>query len=63
MINFNPRKKVQKNLVTKREFKYAKNKCNLNFILMIDQKDEIKDFRECLIEAIDDIDDLLKNFV
>jgi len=49
--------------VTKREFKYAKNKCNLNFILMIDQKDEIKDFRECLIEAIDDIDDLLKNFV
>jgi hypothetical protein len=50
---------VVRNLVTRREFKYSKNNCNLNFTLDIDKKDEIKDFRQCLVEAMKDMDELL----
>jgi len=58
MINFKKRF-LQKNLTTKKDFRYSKGSSQLNFVLSIDVESGLKDFRECLVEALKDIDELL----
>ena len=50
---------LQKKFVHKQEFDYSKGISTLNFVLNIDKKN-LKDFKECLLEAIKDIDELLE---
>lgn len=52
---------LQKNTITKKEFNYTKGDCRLSFVLTVDNKRELKNFRECLVEAEKDIDKLLNN--
>lgn len=51
--------KLKKSVSTKREFGYNKGTCGLNFTLNIDTKSEVEDFKECLIAALSDIEDVL----
>jgi len=46
---------IKKDTTDTRAFKYSKNKVNLNFSLRIDIKSELKDFRELLLQAVEDI--------
>ncbi len=50
---------LQKKLTRKQDFNYSKGISTLNFVLNIDKKN-LKDFKECLLEAIKDIDELLE---
>jgi len=52
---------LQKTQITKRDFSYKKGNCSLNFTLNIEEKNELKDFIECLTEAEKDINKLLEN--
>lgn len=45
--------------VINRKFSYTKGECSLNFTLRLDIKQELKDFRVCLQEAITDVDEEL----
>ena len=51
---------MNKQLITKKTFNYEKGACTLNFTLKIDVKTELKDFKECLVEAQKDIDNILE---
>ena len=53
-------KLLQKTTATKRDFNYSKDGVNLGFTLNIDSDKELNNFRECLVEAIKDIDTTLK---
>jgi hypothetical protein len=46
---------VKKETVDTRAFTYSKNKVMLNFSLRTDIKSELKDFRELLLQAVEDI--------
>lgn len=48
-------------MIENKTFSYSKNKVNLSFTLRIDQKQELKDFKDLLQEAIKDIDKELCN--
>jgi hypothetical protein len=37
-------------------FSYNKDKANLAFSLDVENKTELKDFRECLVAALEDVD-------
>ena len=50
---------IVKNNIDRKEFNYSKGACNLNFTLRTDVKTELKDFRECLLEGVKDIDECL----
>ena len=51
---------VRKSLITKKDFGYSHGLCTLNFTLKIDDKTELNSFRKCLIEALKDIEEELK---
>lgn len=51
---------VKKETVDTRQFSYSKNKVNLNFSLRTDVKSELKDFKELLLQAVEDINKELK---
>lgn len=50
---------LQKNTITKKEFSYQKDTVSLNFTLNIENRDELSNFKECLIEAIKDIEETM----
>ena len=56
-------KSMQKVLATKRDFNYVKDGITLGFTLNIDNEKELKNFRECLVEAIKDIDETIEKYV
>lgn len=41
---------------TSRKFLYTKNGVTLDFTLRTDTKQQLKDFRECMIKALEDLD-------
>ncbi len=49
-----------KSLIRRQEFSYSQKGTNLNFSLRIDNSSELKNFKDCLGEAIKDIDIILK---
>lgn len=51
---------LTKSLVTRKEFSYIKDKVELKFTLRIDNSSELRPFKECLQEAIKDIDEILE---
>lgn len=51
---------LTKSLISRKEFRYSKKGINLNFTLRTDNSSELKPFKDCLREAISDIDELLK---
>lgn len=51
---------VKRETVDTRQFSYSKNKVNLGFTLRIDTKTELKDFKDLLLKAIEDIEIELK---
>lgn len=51
---------IQKTFVQRQEFTYQKNSATLKFNLRVDNSSELRDFRECMIEAVKDIDEILK---
>ena len=54
------KKTLVKSVVSKKDFSFRKGKCSLNFILRTDNTSELRDFRSCLKEAMNDIDEILK---
>ena len=50
---------VKENIIRK-EYSYTKNGVNLKFTLRIDNSSELRPFKECLEEAILDLDNELK---
>jgi hypothetical protein len=46
---------IKKETTDTRAFSYSKNKVQLNFSLRTDIKSEMKDFRELLLQAVEDI--------
>ncbi len=46
---------IKKETTDTRAFTYSKNKVQLNFSLRTDIKSELKDFRELLLQAVEDI--------
>lgn len=46
---------IKKDTTDTRAFSYSKNKVQLNFSLRTDIKSEMKDFRELLLQAVEDI--------
>ena len=50
-----------KSFVERREFSYKQDNVALTFSLRVDNSHELRNFRLCLQEAINDIDDMLKN--
>jgi soluble cytochrome b562 len=51
---------LQKAFIERKEFSYRKDSAQLNFTLRTDNSSELRDFRECLAEAIKDIDEIIK---
>ena len=51
---------IKKDTTDTRAFSYSKNKVNLSFSLRTDIKSEMKDFRELLLQAVEDINKELK---
>lgn len=47
---------IIKSEVTKKDFSFSKNNCNLNFTLRTDIKQQLKDFRDLLVEATEVLD-------
>lgn len=54
---------IIRNVATKKDFSYSKGNCSLTFTLSVDVKKEVKDFRELLLKAVEDIDETLKQYV
>lgn len=52
-------KKVKSNREVTRVFKYSFGKCNLNFSLRLDTKEELKDFLEILKVATNEVNEEL----
>lgn len=48
--------KKQENLETKKTFSYKKGTVNLSFTLNVDNKSEMKVFKELMLKALQDID-------
>ena len=46
---------IKKDTTDTRAFTYSKNKVNLNFSLRTDIKSELKDFRDILEQALEDV--------
>lgn len=46
---------IKKDTTDTRAFTYSKNKVQLNFSLRTDIKSELKDFKELLLQAVEDI--------
>jgi hypothetical protein len=51
---------ITKSLIERKEFSYAKKNTTLNFNLRVDNSSELKSFKDCLIEALQDIEVILK---
>ena len=51
---------VQKQTVETKQFNYSKNKMHLDFTVRVDIKNDMKDFRDLLLRAIEDIEEELK---
>lgn len=51
---------LTKTLVSKKDFTYKKGDCSLSFTLQIDNSSELRDFRDCLVQATEDIDEILE---
>ena len=51
---------IKKETTETRAFTYPKNKVQLNFSLRTDIKSELKDFKELLLQAVEDINKELK---
>ncbi len=51
---------LQKTIIDRKQFSYTKKGCNLNFNLRVDNSSELKPFKECMEQAIKDIDEILK---
>ena len=51
---------IKKETTETRAFTYSKNKVQLNFSLRTDIKSELKDFKELLLQAVEDINKELK---
>lgn len=47
---------IEKIMVIKKEFSFAKNGVQLNFTLRTDIKQQMKDFRDLLVEATEVLD-------
>jgi len=53
-------KDLIKNIINRKEFSYTKKNVELKFVLRIDNSSEIRPFKECLEEAVKDLDDIIK---
>lgn len=53
-------KTLIKSLISRKEFTYSKKGVSLNFNLRTDNSSELKAFKDCLLEALKDIDEILK---
>lgn len=53
-------KPLQKTLGIKEDFSYVKGETNLSFTLRLEDK-LVRDFRECLVQALKDLDEVLVN--
>lgn len=51
---------LSKTVIERKEFAYQKDTASLKFTLRVDNSSEIRDFRECMIEAVKDLDEILK---
>ena len=49
---------ILKSVILQRRFNYSKGEVTLDFTLDIKSK-KLKDFRECMVEAIKDVDETL----
>ncbi len=56
------KKTLQRNIdEVSRNFNYTKGNVRLNFTLRIDIKQELKDFKECLEQALKDVNEELNS--
>ena len=53
-------KSLVKSIVSRKEFSYSKKGVELKFNLRTDNSSELKPFKECMEEAIKDIDNIVK---
>ena len=53
-------KNLVKSIVSRKEFSYSKKGVELKFNLRTDNSSELKPFKECMEEAIKDIDNIVK---
>lgn len=51
---------MQRKVSSIQQFNYKKGNMNLDFSVDTEKKTDLKDFRECLMEGIGDIDKILK---
>lgn len=49
------RKKLKENHIVNKEFNYSKGDVSLRFTLRIDIKGQLKDFKECLEQALENV--------
>lgn len=52
----NTKKILQRDQSQSKSFSYKKGNVSLNFTLRIDIKQDLKDFKDCLIAAVDDVE-------
>ncbi len=53
------KKSTEKSLQTVKHFNYKRAGLTLNFSLVIDEVESLKEFRTMLLEALDDVEDVL----
>ena len=51
---------VKKEIISRNNFSYEKNGAKLDFSLRIDRSDELRNFKDCMLQAVEDIDVILK---
>lgn len=52
---------IVKQLTKRQEFNYSKKGVQLNFTLRIDNSSELRPFKECMEEAVKDLDEIIKS--
>lgn len=52
---------ITKNIINRKEFNYSKKGVNLSFTLRIDNSSELRPFKECMEEAVKDLDEIIKS--
>ena len=49
-----------KSVISKKEFSYSKKGVSLNFNLRIDDTSELRAFKDCMTQAIKDLEEILE---
>lgn len=50
------KKRIRETHITNRTFNYSKNGITLGFALRVDIKDQLKNFKELLLKALEDVE-------